>query len=106
MTVSAVRPWRTALQRDTCLPASVFGPVLLSALRRLASLCLKEVMGSRPPNWVRSVILSLAGSLRRAADASSARAHELRRSDQYRSSSTTSSHLRSDGLRDGGLGKA
>src|SRR5262249_44344597 len=33
MTVSAVSPWRTALRREACLPTSVRGPVLLSALR-------------------------------------------------------------------------
>ena len=53
ITVSAVRPWRTALQRDTCLPSSVFGPVLFSALRRLASICLYEVIGNCFPNWLR-----------------------------------------------------
>jgi hypothetical protein len=31
MTVSAVRPWRTALQRERCLPSSVTGPVLFVA---------------------------------------------------------------------------
>jgi len=35
---SAVKPWRTALQRERCLPSSVIGPVLLRALRRLASI--------------------------------------------------------------------
>ena len=44
MTVSAVRPWRTALQRERCLPSGVVGPVLLSALRRLASICLRELI--------------------------------------------------------------
>jgi hypothetical protein len=36
ITVSAVRPWRTALQRERCLPSSVFGPVLFAptVLRR------------------------------------------------------------------------
>jgi hypothetical protein len=48
MTVSAVRPWRTALQRERCLPSSVTGPVLLVALRRLASICLKVVMECLP----------------------------------------------------------
>jgi hypothetical protein len=37
---------RLALQRDARFPASVFGPVLLSALRRLASICRYEVIGS------------------------------------------------------------
>jgi hypothetical protein len=30
------------------LPSSVVGPVLLRALRRLASICLKEVIAGRP----------------------------------------------------------
>jgi hypothetical protein len=47
-TVSAVRPWRTALQRERCLPSSEIGPVLLRALRRLASICLKEVIERQP----------------------------------------------------------
>src|SRR5450759_5294610 len=44
MTVSAVRPWRTALQRERRLPSGVVGPVLFSALRRLASICLRELI--------------------------------------------------------------
>ena len=44
MTVSAVRPWRTALQRERRLPSGVVGPVLFSVLRRLASICLREVI--------------------------------------------------------------
>ena len=44
MTVSAVRPWRTALQRERRLPSDVVGPVLFSALRRLASICLSELI--------------------------------------------------------------
>src|ERR1035437_7383692 len=44
MTVSAVRPWRNALRRERCLPSGVVGPVLLSALRRLASICLRELI--------------------------------------------------------------
>ena len=36
-TVSAVRPCRSELQRERCLPFAVVGPVLLEALRRLAS---------------------------------------------------------------------
>src|SRR4029077_17245768 len=47
MTVSAVRPWRTALQRERRLPSSVTGPVLLRALRRLASICRKLVIEHR-----------------------------------------------------------
>jgi len=34
--------------RDRCLPTAVVGPVLLCALRRLASICLKEVMARQP----------------------------------------------------------
>jgi hypothetical protein len=44
MTVSAVKPWRKAFRRDRRLPFSVLGPVLLSALRRLASICLRGVI--------------------------------------------------------------
>ena len=47
MTVSAVRPWRTALQRERCFPSGVVGPVLFSALRRLASICLRELIGNQ-----------------------------------------------------------
>src|SRR3974390_1538533 len=53
MIVSAVRPWRTALQRERSLPSSVVGPVLLRALRRLASICLRELMDHK--DWVRFV---------------------------------------------------
>src|SRR5450756_548224 len=42
--VSVVRPWRTALQRERRLPSGVVGPVLFSALRRLASICLRELI--------------------------------------------------------------
>jgi hypothetical protein len=35
MTVSVLKPWRTALRLDCSLPLSGLGPVLLSALRRL-----------------------------------------------------------------------
>src|SRR6516164_955129 len=38
-----------ALRRDRRFPFSVFGPVLLSALRRLASICRNEVIPSRDP---------------------------------------------------------
>src|SRR3974390_1313534 len=55
MSVSPVRPWRTALQRECSLPSSVVGPVLLSALRRLASICLREVMDIQLTKWVRFV---------------------------------------------------
>ena len=45
MTVSAVRPWRAALREERCLPASVLGPMLFWALRRLASICWSDVIG-------------------------------------------------------------
>src|SRR6516165_7731689 len=66
--------WRRALQREACFPASVLGPVLLSALRRLASICRYEVMGSGFPNWVRCVLLT--PRLYSAGDVFSARALE------------------------------
>jgi hypothetical protein len=44
---SAVSPWRIALQWGRCLPSLVVGPVLLRALRRLASICLKEVIAGQ-----------------------------------------------------------
>src|SRR6516162_2265103 len=102
ITVSAVRPWRTALQRDECLPASVFGPVLLRAFRRLASICRYEVIGDSP-NWVRSVILR---RLRLVADVSSTKAREQRRSHQCRPCSTTRLHHRTDAPRDDDHGRA
>jgi hypothetical protein len=37
------------------LPFSVFGPVLLRALRRLASICLNEVLSASRDNWLRFV---------------------------------------------------
>jgi hypothetical protein len=48
MTVSAASPWRMALQREPCLLSNGFGPVLLLALRRAASICLKDVIADRP----------------------------------------------------------
>lgn len=56
MTVSAVNPWRTALLRDCRFPLSVVGPVLLCALRRLASICLSDAIGGGLLNWLRLVI--------------------------------------------------
>ena len=56
MTVSAVRPWRNALRRERSLPSGVVGPVLLSALRRLASIRLRDVIENRL-EWVRFVIV-------------------------------------------------
>src|SRR5262249_38669530 len=44
-TISAVTPCRTAFRRDRRLPASAFGPVLLSALFRLTPICRNEVIG-------------------------------------------------------------
>ena len=43
-TVSAVSPCRTAFWRERSFPTSLVGPVLLSALRRLASICLSDVI--------------------------------------------------------------
>src|SRR5262249_60321010 len=99
MTVSALSPWRTALQRDACFPAFVFGPVLLSALRRLASICLYEVMENRSSNWVRFVILIRLHQLRLVGDVSSAKGHEPQRVDRCRSFSTRRPRRRSDGPR-------
>ena len=48
MTVSEVRPWRKALRRERSLPSGVTGPVLLRALRRLASICLNELIADQP----------------------------------------------------------
>src|SRR5262252_2477751 len=79
MTVSAVRPWRTALRRDACLPASVFGPVLLRALRRLAPIWRYEVMARRLPNWVRFEVLIPSYHFCLAMGGSSAIAREPRR---------------------------
>src|ERR1035437_2578178 len=56
MTASAVRPWRNALRRERSLPSGVVSPVLLSALRRLASICLRDVIENRL-EWVRFVIV-------------------------------------------------
>ncbi len=42
---SAVNPCLRALCRDRCFPSSVFGPVLLSALSRFASIWRRDVMG-------------------------------------------------------------
>ena len=66
MTVSAVSPWRTAFREARCFPSSLVGPVLLSALRRLASIYLSDVMGARQLNWVRFVIGTRCGGPRSA----------------------------------------
>src|SRR6516225_4321274 len=101
MTVSAVSPCRTALQRDACLPASVLGPVLLSALRRLASICLYEIMESSSPNWVRFVVLTRPHQIRLAMDVCSAKEREPQGLDQCRSFPTRRLHHRNDAPRDG-----
>src|SRR5262245_48388776 len=103
MTVSAVSPWRTALRRDVCLPASVLGPVLLIALRRLASNCLHDVIAAHPSNWVRFAILARMHRWPSAVDGFSAKERGLPRSDRYRCSSTIRIHPRSDAPRDGAL---
>jgi hypothetical protein len=56
MIVSTTNPWRKALRRDRLFPSCVLGPVLLSALRRLASICLAEVIGNGLLDWVRFVM--------------------------------------------------
>src|SRR6516225_9603699 len=105
ITVSAVRPWRTALQRDECFPASVLGPVLLRAFRRLASICRYEVIGCQP-NWVRLVILPRLCRLRLLTDASSAKGLALHRLDRSRPCPTSRLRHRSDALRDDAPGRA
>src|SRR5262249_52967325 len=97
MTVSAVSPCRTAFRRETSLPASVLGPVLLSALARLDGILRYEVMGRY---WLRFVIL------RSAMDESSAKAPEPPKQHQYRSCPTKPSHHRRDAARDGDRGTA
>src|SRR6516225_9287877 len=106
MTVSAVSPWRTALRRDACLPASVFGPVLLRALRRLASIWRYEVMERRLPNSVRFEFLIPPYHFCFAVDGSSAKAREPLRQHRYRSCPTTRLRQRSDAPRDDDHGSA
>ena len=50
-TVSAVSPCLTALRRERLFPALVFGPVLLSAFRRLASIWLNDAIRDRVLAW-------------------------------------------------------
>jgi hypothetical protein len=69
ITVSAVNPCLRAFRRDRCFPSSVFGPVLLRALRRFASR--REVMGRS--TWLGRPA-SLGLSLHRCLSAS----HRLR----------------------------
>src|SRR5215469_3387875 len=106
MTVSAVSPWRTALRRDACLPASVFGPVLLRALRRLASIWRYEVIERRLPNWVRFEVLIPSYHFCSAMDGSSTKAREPRRQHRYRFYPTTRLRHRSDAPRDDDRGRA
>src|SRR6516164_8250811 len=112
MTVSAVSPWRTALQRDACFPASVLGPVLLRELRRLASICLREVIEGRPqvfasfcqsdPVQFADQALSCFGCHRLlwVVDGFPATGYERQRSDRYPPSSTMPLHRHSGGVRD------
>src|SRR5436305_10007951 len=93
-----------ALQREACFPASVLGPVLLSALRRLASICLYEVMERLFLNWLRFAVLKRPRQVRLAMDVTSAKAREPLRQHQYRSCPTTRLHPHSDGPHDGVLG--
>jgi hypothetical protein len=53
-----------ALRREIRLPSSEIGSVLLRALRRLASVYLKEVMGSylAMSKWARITFSSVANS--------------------------------------------
>src|SRR5262249_180787 len=95
MTVSAVRPWRSALRRDACFPGSVFGPVLRSALPRLASIRRYEVMGFLP-NWLRFGILARPYRLRAAMHAFSATKREPRHRDRPRAFPPTRLHRHSD----------
>src|SRR6516164_6666273 len=105
MTVSAVRPWRSALQRDARFAASVFGPVLLSALRRLASIWRYEVIGCYFRNWVRFAVLIRPDGLCVAADAFLAKRHGPRRQHRYRSCPTKWLRHHCGALRDGDPGK-
>jgi hypothetical protein len=66
MTVSAVNPCRTALRSERLLPVSVFGPELISALRRLASTCLSDAMGSRVLDRFYVALCSVAADLSRS----------------------------------------
>src|SRR5579862_667825 len=47
-----VMPWRTALRLERALPCSVLGPVESWQLRRLASICCREVSGIVSPGLV------------------------------------------------------
>src|SRR5262252_8671304 len=106
MTVSAVSPWRTALRRDVSLPTSVLGPVLLRALRRLASNCLHDVIEAGPSNWVRFAILARRHRLHSAVDGFSTKEREPLGLDRYQRSSTIGIRPRSDAPRDDALDKA
>jgi hypothetical protein len=84
MTASAVSPCRTPSLSRIALPA------LLSALRRLASICLSEVTGADPRNWLRFVVRALLSGpssqfcLEPAGDAFPATLPEPRASDPRR----------------------
>src|SRR5262249_35350371 len=93
-----------ALLRDACLPLSVFGPVLLRALRRLASIWRYEVMVCRLPNWVRFEVLILPYHFRLAMDVSLAKGRGPRRLDRYLCHSTTQLHRRYHAPRGDGPG--
>src|SRR5215471_5894231 len=60
-----VKPWRRALREEHALPFSVFGPLLLLPLWRLASRC-SAVLGFLPPSGGESMNRN---ALLRAADA-------------------------------------
>src|SRR5438128_6096785 len=63
-----VKPWRKAFRREACFPFSLRGPVLFSALRRFASICLSDVMPaarSRPAPHVSALGAELQVSLGR-----------------------------------------
>lgn len=63
MTVSAVNLCRTELRSERLLPVSVFGPELISALRRLASTCLCDAMGRRVLDRFYVALCSVAADL-------------------------------------------
>src|SRR6516165_4127503 len=98
-----------ALRREACFPVSVLGPVLLRELRRLASICLMEVMGDRlqklasfcqsDPVQFADQALPCFGRHRPlwAVDGFPATEHEQERSDQRPPFSTMPLHRHSGG---------